>query len=57
MTAAKRYAQLLVDAESSTRKAIYLWVVLGITRMEGNRLQVQATIEIDGGNDVSCIHI
>lgn len=31
---------------------MYLWVVLRIARMQGNRLEIQAAIEIDRGNDV-----
>ncbi|KAB8339080.1 hypothetical protein FH972_022016 [Carpinus fangiana] len=30
----------------------YLWVVLGITSVQGNRLEIQAAIEIDGGDNV-----
>jgi hypothetical protein len=35
---------------------MYLRVVLGVTSMQSNRLEVQAAIEIDGGNDVSLRH-
>lgn len=31
----------------------YLWIVLGVPSMQRNRLEIQATIEIDGGDDVS----
>jgi len=33
-------------------KKNYLWVVLCVTSMKSNRLEIQATIKIDGGNDV-----
>jgi len=31
----------------------YLWVVFSVSGMQGDRLEVQAAIEIDRGNDVS----
>lgn len=30
----------------------YLWVVLGISGMQSNRLEIQTAIEIDGGDNV-----
>lgn len=38
---------------SKPRVSKYLWVVFSISRMEGDRLEVQAAIEIHRGNDVS----
>jgi len=35
----------------------YLWVVLRVTSMKSNRLEVQTTIEIDGGDDVPFKHV
>jgi hypothetical protein len=31
----------------------YLWIVFRVPRMQGDRLEVQPAIKVDGGNDVS----
>jgi hypothetical protein len=42
---------MVVTAGNIARQ--YLGVVLGIPSMQSDRLEIQATIEIDGGDDVS----
>lgn len=32
---------------------MYLWVVFSVSRVQSDRLEVQAAIEVDRGNDVS----
>lgn len=32
---------------------MYLWIVFSVSRMKSDRLEVQAAIEVDRGNDVS----
>lgn len=41
------------DSKKNAQVSKYLWVVFGVSRMQGDRLEVQAAIEIDRGNDVS----
>jgi hypothetical protein len=36
-------------------RRMYLRVILCISRMQGNRLQVQPAIEIDRGNDIPLV--
>lgn len=46
-----RLAKIRVTSEP--RVSRYLWVVLGVSRVESDRLEIQAAIQVDRGNDVS----
>jgi hypothetical protein len=61
ITAAKRYNTTREGKKTRRRSALiyprgkksaYLGIVFGIPGMEGYRLQVQSTVEVDGGDDV-----
>lgn len=41
------------EERQSLRVSMYLWVVFSVSRMKSDRLEVQAAIEVDRGNDVS----
>src|SRR5437764_5092924 len=56
MTAAKRYSRKFsMDKESGepSLECQYLWIVFRVPGMQSDRLEIQAAIEIDRGNDVS----
>jgi hypothetical protein len=50
MTAAKRWH---VRRETTNKQESHLGVVLGVARVQSDGLEVQSTIEIDGGDQVS----
>jgi hypothetical protein len=63
MTAAKRYLQRKRETSSATlypecmqqsqgRCGIYLWIVLGVTRMQRDSLQVKTAVQVDRSHDV-----
>lgn len=35
------------------RREAYLWVVFGVAGVEGDGFEVEATVEVDGGDNVS----
>lgn len=39
--------------KSSNDNCVYLWIVLGVACMERNCFKIQATIQVDGGNNIS----
>ena len=45
-------AQAFRTRELPRQCKMYLWVVLGIARVQRNRLEIQPTIEVDGGDNV-----
>jgi len=51
MTAANR-CRLARSDKSKLVRVWYLWIVLCIAGMEGDRLQIEPTIKIDGSDDV-----
>jgi hypothetical protein len=52
MTAAKRYECNVSEGGGETDMHIYLGVVLCITSVHGNGLQIKTTSEIDGSDNV-----
>jgi hypothetical protein len=54
ITAAKRYTRSArLQRDLARQVDDYLWIVLGITSMQGDRLQIESAIKIDRGDDVS----